>query len=50
MYGQHIKGLEVFVRNGKYKRRMWQKYGDQGDRWYIAEVELAVNLEYYVSV
>ena len=49
MYGQHIKGLEVFVKNGKHKRRMWQKYGDQTDRWYMAEVELAINLEYYVS-
>lgn len=49
MYGKNVEALEVFIRNGKHSRRMWQKKGNQGNKWFVANVELVVNIDYHVS-
>lgn len=50
MYGRDINALEVYIRNGKHARRMWSKKGNQGDKWFTANVELDVNIEFQVTI
>lgn len=49
MHGRTMGSLEVVVRNGKFKRKMWEKKGEQGKKWKYAEISLAINIEYNVS-
>ncbi|XP_066912161.1 uncharacterized protein [Clytia hemisphaerica] len=50
MYGKGVGSLEIHIRRGKHSRKMWSKKGDQGDKWYQAEVELAINIEYKITI
>jgi len=50
MYGQHVKGLEVIIHNGKHKRKMWYKYGNQGNKWHMAQIDLPINVEYKLTI
>lgn len=50
MYGKSINALEVFIRRGKHYRKVWSKEGEQGEDWHIAEIDLAVNIEYKISI
>ena len=50
MYGTDINALEVYIRNGRHSRKIWQKKAPQGNNWLIAEINLAVSIEYQVSI
>lgn len=50
MFGRDMGALNVFIRNGKHKRKVWYKTGPQGQSWQKAKIDLKVNIEYKITI
>lgn len=50
MHGASVDMLNVYIRSGSgNKRTVWSRLGTQGDRWILAEVQLNIIQQSYVS-
>ncbi|XP_065669264.1 uncharacterized protein LOC100200388 isoform X3 [Hydra vulgaris] len=50
MFGVDIKGLEVYLNSGIHRKKIWHRDGPLGNKWNSVELDLSINIEYYISI
>lgn len=40
MYGEHINTLKIFQFNGEQSKELWNKSGNQGNKWHFQSLSL----------